>query len=568
MADESDNLFAVLGSSLMKDLLANLNDDDDNDGFLTFDQLEQELAVLERAPPPQQDPRTSAASLVVHQQQPAAASTTTAAPVDAWSLSLAKFASSSLEQEFLLADTERKQAPAKPPGLDFSEAKEYDTSDDVVAPPPGLLDNAKILSSIQGEPKAASAPPMPRKVPPTPQTSMAMGAPTPRNSIVEPASQESKPVAFAGQVPQSPPVPPAAYPKVPHNTPVMAPVMASPMMPPLVATPVTGAAPWQSPPPVRMQPTKVYMNPRGPPIPANDLESRYMKARDISFVVHGILRPVLAAGTQPTDYDVLFWNRHAGTDSATFTPKHKMERELQIRREKAKEWSSEKSTLGLVTKTNVTRPRALLAQPLTDAAAPKQQRATLWKARIYCDQAYQAYDAVVEAWRRAPQGQLPSRAVHTPLHKLLKCMGLSLSQEAGPQDYQVDKEALELLLKLPKGRVLLARSLEHALLPPKAVHILLPFVLDILYPQPENDRLFAAWTFVLATLPNWPGPTLLQAIQLAQDHSPQSLSAPARMQCIHAILQRASALAGESADFAQLWKPAEEKFVQVLTGLS
>ena len=47
--------------------------------------------------------------------------------------------------------------------------------------------------------------------------------------------------------------------------------------------------------------------------------------------------------------------------------------------------------------------------------------------------------------------------------------------------YVQDSAALQLLLKLHKGKVLVARVLEQALLPPNAVQVLLPAILQVLY---------------------------------------------------------------------------------------
>ena len=68
-------------------------------------------------------------------------------------------------------------------------------------------------------------------------------------------------------------------------------------------------------------------------------------------------------------------------------------------------------TLGYVAKSNVTRPRALIATPQPtpkkEDTEEKKQRANLWKARVYCDQAYQSYQKVIDIWRLAPPGPVP-----------------------------------------------------------------------------------------------------------------------------------------------------------------
>src|SRR3569832_1629479 len=117
MSDD-DDLFASLGGSLMRDILADLQVDDDESNWLSLEQLEQELSKLESpsllmsTDQDQSSAPFSAASMVVQH----AASSATAPPVhvpdqpvDAWSLSLQKFTHTSLEQDFLQADSVRKE---------------------------------------------------------------------------------------------------------------------------------------------------------------------------------------------------------------------------------------------------------------------------------------------------------------------------------------------------------------------------------------------------------------------------------------------------------------------------
>ena len=106
----------------MKDLLADLQVED---GDWSLDQLEKELAQLDQEPsqqPSQQQglPTLDAASLVVmHAKERSASGPETTAPlppndgIDAWSLSLEKFTALSLQEDFLAADSERKQQQQK-----------------------------------------------------------------------------------------------------------------------------------------------------------------------------------------------------------------------------------------------------------------------------------------------------------------------------------------------------------------------------------------------------------------------------------------------------------------------
>jgi hypothetical protein len=395
----------------------------------------------------------------------------------------------------------------------------------------------------------------------------------------------------------------------------------------------------------------VYCNPhpRAPPIPAQQLQGKFMKSRDISYVVHAILRPILAAAAADSsggadDYDVQYMLRRNGGHGGGPPPppapavrvvkrpsdKDKDKKdgddtdadldatsaEIASRSKKAKEWSNQHAVLGYVAKTNVTRPRALLAEPMAvsssdgadegagddpaSSSAINKQRAVLWKARIYCDQAYQAYAAVIESWRAAKQGQQPSAAVQLHLVKLSKCLGLTRRVEASsnPESnsnsnaaaaaasssavYVQDSDALQLLLKLHKGKVLVARVLEQALLPPNAVQALLPAMLHVLYTTSNikensdgssdhgtDDRLFLALARIVQTLPNLSGPTIVKCIQTAGANGGTSLHTTDRMNAVHALLQRGNVVAGTSDDpaFQTVWTETEAEFVKVLTGM-
>jgi len=346
------------------------------------------------------------------------------------------------------------------------------------------------------------------------------------------------------------------------------------------------------------------------------LQSRYMKARDITYVVHGMLRPILAAESsgQMSTYHIQYWTRHHPVKPPENNNKKQpskqdfVAKELASRSKKAQEWSESHKTLGSTTKTNVARPRALIAVTNTLLNAQQddsssKQRATLWKARIYCDQAYQALAAVTDRWKAS------GRAAAQPhLIKLFKCLGISLQtvKEVSPDDsepviknqYSVDPAALQLLLKLPKGKILLARVLEQALLPPPVVPVFMPVALELLCASAPNttsiattatnttvgdvvdvadDRVFLAWTAVLRTLPGIPGDALLETVRSIMRQAPSNnvLATTARMQCVHALLQRGGDLANNNNNtastsdddneaFAQDWAVAEQEFMALL----
>jgi hypothetical protein len=319
-----------------------------------------------------------------------------------------------------------------------------------------------------------------------------------------------------------------------------------------------------------------------------------MSARDIAYVIHSILKPVLSVEVSEDDYFIEFLKRRVGNPQANpIHPKRSrdMNQEMISRESKSKEWASEKSTLGHVTKSNVTRPRALIATPQTTTTADQdteqqRQRANLWRARIYCDQAYQSYQRVVEIWRTVPPGSVPPQ-VQLHLVKLMKCMGIALDNDR--KVYTVDKESLKLLSKLSKGQTLIARVLEQALLPPNAAQALLPELLDVVIALPKTnraqqqqqqqqqqpvmdtmamDRLSRAITGVILKL-NASGETLVRCLEVVESHGKSSLSSPAMMECIHALLQKGGMVVGQdpSEETKAAWASAETRFMALIQSI-
>jgi hypothetical protein len=684
---DSDEYFGTLGGSLMKDLLADLQVDD-NDWSL--EQLEKELAALDQedatAPSLHQTafPSFDAASLVVSYAQERssaslypASSTHAATPlgmggvgigdgIDAWSLSLQKFTALSLQEDFLAADTARKQNEIRtlpPPGLvALDDAEDYDIREKPsIAPPPGMRSasggNQIVLSDLPPTSQESQVPqppvPVPQTFPRTPQNSISVGvAPSEEPTVVRDAilaamqpleetndANDDAPMfssnlssqfeathppqlpitssmasASSTHVPINVPVGPAMYPPPPMpppTTPMMLqhpqgvfqmayPMSISPPGPgvPIPPTPtgvIVGAA-WQAPRPFISSPqvlassAKVFCNPfpMAPPIPASALETNYMTARDIAFVVHAILKPVLAEPMREDDYFIQHLQRQTGgTQPNPFTPKKltDMNSEIMSRDVKSKEWASEKSTLGYVPKSNVARPRALIATPQPTPTEQdnehQKQRAILWKARVYCDQAYQAYQKVVDIWRAASPGSGVPPQVQLHLAKLMKCMGIVLDNVK--KEYTADIEALKLLSKLGKGRILISRVLEQALLPPNAVQALLPVLLNVVVPlpntvttsdagQPVDDvtvnRLFHAMTGIILKL-NVSGGTLVKCLEVVQSHGRASISSPLRMECVHALLQKGGTVIGQdpSDSVKSAWGIAERQFMSLLQGV-
>ena len=410
--DDDDDMMNFGVGSLMKDLLADLNvDEDDANNLLSLEQLENELRNLEAsggtahpfegAIPPSNNAMTSAAGMVVNSQaayaqqlSPVPAATThmeATSPMDAWSLSLQKFTASSLEADFLQADSARKAASAMtlpPPGL-LDAAIDYDVTETAttMAPPPGMTNNSQqvisqaaaklvqqlttasssefalklsqglgrvseivnedqqLQTDIGGLPPTLQHAVPPKPAPMTPQNSMAYSSssntetPTPAPTPVT-TTTTGKPVnAMVAAATTGSTLPPP---------PVVVPVLAAPV----VAVPLPQA--WQQ---QQQRPTTVVMfanpHPSAPPIPATVLSSRFMTARDISYVVHGMLRPILAAETAGTmsTYHLEFWMRHHPVKPpppATANKKGKdvITKEFASREKVAKQWSEMHKTLG------------------------------------------------------------------------------------------------------------------------------------------------------------------------------------------------------------------------------
>ena len=662
MDSSTDEFFGTLGGSLMKDLLADLQVGD-NDFSLA--ELERELASMDHAPSLDQQPLPSlnAASMIVSHAQgrsmPHSGTTTTntvgppglAGTTDAWSLSLEKFTSLSLQDDFLAADSARKQTnPVSQSIASLLGAEDYDIQEkQILIPPPGLggggvqpstsqqefsipsensirigaentqtANDAPKIDQSQKVPMAGTTLPANNSIPP-PTNSWGM---PPQGAVMLPPRQQQQ---QQGNMLQSAPQGIVPNPHHVHAPPMAVPMqMGMPMamqmqmpmnVPPMMGTPVTapitgvvvGAAmstpgpAWQTPPmaprpppPPPQQYQKIFCNPypRAPPVPATVLSSSCMSARDIAYVVHAILRPVLAAGMSENDYYLQYVKRRVDPQANPINPKFvkDINREMTSRQSKSKEWATDKSVLGHVTKSNVARPRALIATPQPSADQDnmeQKQRANLWKSRVYCDQAYQSYQNVIDIWRAAPPGGGIPPQVQLHLVKLMKCMGIVLDNEK--KVYTVSGDALKLVVKLEKGRTLICRVLEQALLPPNAVQALLPVLLETIISLPPSrnesgsngaakqtgngsnvdgptiERLFRSMASIIHKL-NINGDTLLKCFQVFLSHGKPSFSSNVRMECLHSLLQKGAVVIPQSPSegVKEAWGQAEQKFVSTL----
>jgi hypothetical protein len=321
------------------------------------------------APPP---PPMSAAGMVVNRQEalsqyhlappttmatfaPGSADAQQMDAMDAWSLSLQKFAASSLEADFLQADSVRKNnnqppppsftaaappPPPPPPGMPtVAEFAPYDVTESatvaVMAPPPGLAPDASqqvvaqaaarlvhewqhnIIHGEDDDEEEESIAPVPRPTPMTPQNSTCFAAPPQPHHLPPPQHQQR---LSSAPTPQPTPVTVKPLRDVAAGG-AGAGAMMMRMLPPPVAVPMRGPA-WQLPPqPQPQQPPPMMMmmrrnvppptppltpprravfanpHPAAPPVPTAALASRYMTARDINYAVRAMLRPMLAAET-------------------------------------------------------------------------------------------------------------------------------------------------------------------------------------------------------------------------------------------------------------------------------
>ena len=330
--------------------------------------------------------------------------------------------------------------------------------------------------------------------------------------------------------------------------------------------------PWQSQPPPRPQPPQqplyCMVQPSAPPIPATALESSFMKSRDVAYVLHSMLRPVLSKGSSPTDYDVQLLQRRSGQQTPAKKPKHaKIEKETKARSINSMQFMKEKSTLGHTTKTDVMRPRALLAvsaKKTTEEGESQEARASLWKARLYIDQGQEAATALRQIWQSSAPGSVPKQ-VQPHLLKLFKVLGLSFKDDV----YSMDptKDSLAVILKLSKGKTFVARLLEQALLPPKTVQVLVPAALKNALAGSNSGeaaadaRLFGAIGRVLTMLPQWNPESLLVCLEAAS--SKQALTSQPRMECLHALLRRGNSIQDE--EFVPQWKTAEAELMKLLS---
>lgn len=577
-SDDEDDIFARLGSSLYQELMADLSN---------LDTLELALEEHERimAPPAhalrqpsllasQQKPpsSSSAASVVVSHQAQRQASLQQQhgpPPVDTGVLNFDSLAA----HEFLLADAKKKNTINKFPtrvesndsedGVDTLAAKNLVNSI--------LLDDEEEDYNLEEEPPKFVVSAVDKQ-----KEAKSLLSILQRPKEQQQQQQQPMPRAMIGDAPGM------HFPQ-PQNVPTMYPTPPLPIMVP--------------------SPRILFNNPhvtRVPPIPANLVASLLMTSRDILYVVHTMLRPLLPLVENPYDNDYYFQmlsERHGMTPAEKPAWKdekqHMAGKELHFRQvvvERAKEWKDDKQTLGHIVKTDVKRPRALVATPvllnnkMDDKEEQHSQRAQLWKSRVLVDKGYQAHFELVEAQRLLRTNVSPER-----VHQLMQDVELNIALlhscfgfNGGEHPPVVDLPTLRACLSFTKGQVLLARCMEERSLPHSSACVLLPHIICILFAdaRPTNisevaiakeERLCHSLTaLVLLRNPSVGKDKLLQSLAGVVQFSSnlkKALGYTARAAVMHAVLSRGGEMfaVDASEDDRAKWLQKEMEFKNILS---
>jgi len=288
-------------------------------------------------------------------------------------------------------------------------------------------------------------------------------------------------------------------------------------------TPQTKASPLNN---VSSRITFQNPSPSAQPIPATAIHCTSMTPRDLCYVLHSIMRPLSALDPYNADYyrwsyddrksrNLLFVGGVPPVMALNKLP-NPVWKETKVKareindtfrenvEKRAANWSKEKHILGKTVKNDVNRPKALLAattlstvpegkgkldeSSLASASKEERQRANLWAARLASDKGYLAYLNLVELRRL-----LQSRGVdaldlngerredllidvEANVSKLNWAFGVGKVQNKT----DVDDKVLSRTLSLPKGRMLLSRTLDEGILPHPSACQVLPSVVKII----------------------------------------------------------------------------------------
>lgn len=390
------------------------------------------------------------------------------------------------------------------------------------------------------------------------------------------------------------------------------------------------APPAPTAPPVAVAPfeeARFYFNntnPAAAPVNAKTVASKLMPARDVSFIVNVMLRPLQSLDAYNDDYYHFSMmqkrSQQQGVGGGIAKPIFKDVKAnalrselnfLEAKKDQANKFAEENRGLGRTVKTNVKRPKALLTTPVLnkenvadddgDAGAgakdskyeseQRRNRISLWKARVSVDRGYGAFLSLIELRRliQANVGapQLISELmvdVKNNVDKLHSSLGVAIKVggENNKKVIEIDEGRLSSALTLPKGRVLCARVIEDGILPHPSACQILPVALRCILASTSpvsadnkstsegEDRLLHALTGLVRThQPNVDPAILLKCLE---ELSSLECDASAitgkqkRMELVHSILSIGKVACGDVALLKEGWCDKEKAFMQILAG--
>ena len=301
-------------------------------------------------------------------------------------------------------------------------------------------------------------------------------------------------------------------------------------------------------------------DPAAPPIDAKQVQSALMTPRDLCYVVHSMMRPLMSLDAYNDDYyrwgyddrrsrNLLMLGGSAPQGNNLPNPVWKETKvkaqqiEYKYRttvEKRAETWAEKKHVLGRNVKVNVKRPKALLATSgaLSTSLArgggeeegkdelehdlEDRARLGMWTARVTIDKGYLAYLNLLETRRLLQSQSGPSseaieerRAeltseVEDNVNYMHSSLGMKVAKvNGGERTIEVDKGALARTLGLPKGRMLLSRILDEGVLPHSSACRILPGALGVILsssasvggaPPRGEDRLVRSLTGLVRTV--------------------------------------------------------------------
>jgi len=384
-------------------------------------------------------------------------------------------------------------------------------------------------------------------------------------------------------------------------------------------------------------------SPHAPPIHATSIPSSSMTARDLCYVLHSMMRPILTFSSVLDAYNADYYRwSHEDRKSRNLRflggmgnnirnlPKpvwketkvkaRKMEEMfIESVEKRASDWSKDEGVLGKIVKTNVKKPRALLATSVLslsrkggkamsqDQYSEKdQQRANLWKARAVIDQGCLAFLNLIELRRLlqshqggnvtesgVKEGKLKDllEDVEENVSKLQVAFGVSnfsTKENSIIKDIEINYDNFCRALSLPKGCVLLSRVIDEGIFPhPSACHVLPSYIRFILQkslskpdctslPLAENRLLMSFLGLIRTVQPSLHPRNVLDCLSVAIDAGRREDMKEGKMKIIlegnrtlmeilHAILSRGNEICPYESGFGKEWKTREAEFMSLLS---